>query len=444
MARIPQYTSRERLTTDSPNIRKDPTAEAQASVGGALEDIGGVMQNISDQILKVSTANATSKSNIEVLQSMAAIEDEVDKNPDLDHALDGIDEKLSSVRDKTSKNFVDPTAREEYLRQYELKAAEFNIKLKAKIMKKQVALARVNSLRDLELLKSNYINSATDKEKNAVASKIDQYIKSRVALNIFGAEEGNKLKKSTIKGGEEGIKDGKDLEAKRRKEIQLAREYAEGKRESELIDMYEDGKTPPEDLMRITKEDVENELVSPEVATALINSVKSPKTVGAKTDPEAYMRMVDMITDPDGDAKKTRAELLATNARGDLSVTDFKSLYKTKLAGNNFSLAKMYQTVLAEENKEKGINYFSVAVDVVKEFFTSMDSTYDIVKRVFKRANEENIPSEKIPDIAKEEINNQLQAENPKYTLEDLEFTATESGMTIEEVLKALRTKEGR
>jgi len=151
-----------------------------------------------------------------------------------------------------------------------------------------------------------------------------------------------------------------------------------------------------------------------------------------------------MITDPDGDAKKTRAELLATNARGDLSVTDFKSLYKTKLAGNNFSLAKMYQTVLAEENKEKGINYFSVAVDVVKEFFTSMDSTYDIVKRVFKRANEENIPSEKIPDIAKEEINNQLQAENPKYTLEDLEFTATESGMTIEEVLKALRTKEGR
>jgi len=409
MATIPQYTSKARLTTEAPSIKKDPTLEAQASLGGALSDIGEVMTDVSDKILKVSTANATSKSNIEALQSMAQIEDKVDKNPDLDHALDDVDSELSSLRDRTAKNFIDPQAREDYLRQYELKAAEFNIKLKAKVMKKQVALARVNSLRDLELLKSNYINSPTDKEKNAVASKIDQYIKSRVGLNIFGAEEGAKLKKSTIKGGEEGIEDNKDLEAKRRKEVQLAQEYAVNKRESELLSMAQDDKTPPGDLMRIVREDAENGLASPEFAQALMNSVKSPKTVNAKTDPVAYMEMVDMIALQE-DAKGTRKKLLELSAAGKLSVTDFKSLYKTKIAGNDLSLAEAYSQT--KDDKE-GINWFGVAVDVVKGFFTSMDSIYDITKRVVEKHKEENLPSEKLPDTTKQEVQKQIVKDYP-------------------------------
>lgn len=412
MATIPRYTSKERLITESPYIKKDPVLEAQAGIGGALADIGEVMADISQKILKVSTANATSKSNIDVLQSMAAIEDKVDKNPDLDHALDSVDDELSSIRDRTAKNFVDPTAREEYLRQYELKAAEFNIKLKAKVMKKQVALARVNSLRDLELLKSNYINAVTSKQKNAVAGKIDQYIKSRVDLNIFGAEEGAKLKKSTIKGGEEGIEDQKDLEAKRRKEIQLAQEYAVNKRESELLLMNEDGKTPPEDLMRITREDAENGLVGPEFAQALINSVKSPKTVDAKTDASSYMEIVDMLA-LQKDAKGIRKRLLELHAQGKLSVTDFKSLYKTKIAGNDMSLAEAYSQTL----DKKGKSLFATAVDMVKGMFLGYPETVaSITQKVVSRIEGENIPSEKISDIAKEEVQKQIIEDYPWVT----------------------------
>ncbi len=67
-----------------------------------------------------------------------------------------------------------------------------------------------------------------------------------------------------------------------------------------------------------------------------------------------------------------------------------------------------------------------------------------VLFNTFKRAKAENVQGEQVLNIAKEEIDKELKKINPKYTIEDVEYTAAETGMTIPQVLEALRAKEGR
>jgi len=67
-----------------------------------------------------------------------------------------------------------------------------------------------------------------------------------------------------------------------------------------------------------------------------------------------------------------------------------------------------------------------------------------VLFNTFKRAKAENVQGEQVLNIAKDEIDKELKKINPKYTIEDVEYTAAETGMTIPQVLEALRAKEGR
>jgi len=61
-----------------------------------------------------------------------------------------------------------------------------------------------------------------------------------------------------------------------------------------------------------------------------------------------------------------------------------------------------------------------------------------------KRAKAENVQGEQVLNIAKDEIEKEFKKINPKYTIENIGYTAAESGMTIPQLLEALRAKEGR
>lgn len=74
------------------------------------------------------------------------------------------------------------------------------------------------------------------------------------------------------------------------------------------------------------------------------------------------------------------------------------------------------------------------------------DALYFYIEKYdkFNKAKGEELTYEEADNIALTELNMQIQKENPKYSMEDLEFTASETGLSIQEIIKALRIKEGR
>jgi len=72
--------------------------------------------------------------------------------------------------------------------------------------------------------------------------------------------------------------------------------------------------------------------IDAKVGQSLINSLKSPKTVAAKTDFEVYGNIMDDIIDPKKTATQIKTTILTAHENGQLSDADFKSLlYVTKM-----------------------------------------------------------------------------------------------------------------
>ena len=171
MPTIPTYESKRQLTTETPFIKKSAELEAQAGIGGILKGAGELISDVSDKMLKISNANAESKSDIESTMDFSVYEDEVNKNPD---ALNDADNRINMTRNKVLKNFKDPIARKEYLRKFDLRAIKFKIDLKNNVAKKQIKELEIAGDRSAMLIaENNFTPSAKEDIENIYKKQVE-------------------------------------------------------------------------------------------------------------------------------------------------------------------------------------------------------------------------------------------------------------------------------
>ena len=150
MPSIPQYTSKERVTTE-PGISK---LNVNPGAGEALERSGEMLSILGEKMRKIGNANAECSADIAIKEWELVDSDKRSKEPDLNKALIDIeDAKRKSTNEIAKQNFSDPIGKQEFLRKQELLDAGYVIQQKASVYKKQAELGRVNLLTKANLRK---------------------------------------------------------------------------------------------------------------------------------------------------------------------------------------------------------------------------------------------------------------------------------------------------
>lgn len=148
MANIPQFVSKERVSSEAPAVMQ------RTEKVGVMADPSSVESNVGRQaaeqlfdlgqkMIKVENANDNSKAQIQYTQGMLAFEEEVKKDPAKFKEYDNYMQKLE---DAAAKNFRNADARETFKQDSGLKNVIFKNKLQADVFKQQVKLDQVNTV----------------------------------------------------------------------------------------------------------------------------------------------------------------------------------------------------------------------------------------------------------------------------------------------------------
>lgn len=334
MATIPRYTSREQLTKEAPtgymkpeqyDFGINPETAAKMSAGAAMQDVADIILEVEQKIKKIQNANAESKANILVAADFAAYTDDFNKNTDLDHAMDDIDSKIAQTREKAMKMFVDPAAREVYSRQFELETLGFKQKLKTELARRQVDLGRVNTLREIDLETSDYINAVTPEEKINSRVQMEAIMDKAISNQLFTNEQGRKELNKIINSADDTAKDVRALNKRREKELAFLQKQAMNAREDELVKMRINRQAPLEELIKMANRDMNEGRIDVKFAEAYINACKSPKTINAKTVDLDFANIISDINKGVKTSTKIRENMLNDVSDGYISEQDFSS-----------------------------------------------------------------------------------------------------------------------
>ena len=415
MPRIPTYTSKVTPTTEPPRVyikpakyaeEQSPELAAKTSWGASMEQAGKIVNVVAEKMLVIQNANANSEANILITKGMAEYEDEVNKRTDLNTAINDAPDRLDKLKKEGAKKFIDPRARAEWERNFDLSAIKYQNTLKANIDKRKVDLFRANTLREMDLESSNYINALTPQAKLASRQKISGIMDNAVQMRAFTNEQGLDEVNKVIKNADDSIKDLESLKKRKEKEIELAAKEAKNAREQELVEMRVNNKSSLNDLIIQARTDMNAGRIDAKFAEAYINSCTSPKPLNAKTDFDVYKDIMADIINPKKKATEIMTKILAANADGKLSDTDRDSLLFT---------GKLKQDpIFSKAVKEQKPGFLATAWNMITSIFKSNEDKATVMNNVIKRATSN---PEQLPTITKEEIDKEIIKKSPDVSL---------------------------
>ncbi len=325
---IPQYISKEKPTTEVGGVIQNAKASAQSGVGASLEQGGQVLAELGEKMRMIGNANAESDASIAVKQFQATDTTKRASLPIKD-ALTGIDDEVRKNREAVANSlFSDPFGKQEWIRKQELNDAAYIIDQKTGVYKRQVSERKVNTLRDLELEKSNYINAQTQEEKQISVSNMETIANNPANEDIYDAEARKKLVDDTVKEANADIKDVESLRRVKEKELKIATDKAINAREKELVNMKVKGVdnngalVTREDLIRLAR-DESGKTISPEFAQSFINANKSPKAINAKTLDKDFVKIMEDINKGTKSEETIRRNIENLRSSGALSDEDY-------------------------------------------------------------------------------------------------------------------------
>ncbi|HDY68811.1 MAG TPA: hypothetical protein ENH85_13600 [Candidatus Scalindua sp.] len=184
--------------------------------------------------------------------------------------------------------------------------------------------------------------------------------------------------------------------------------------------------------------------ISEKYAGVLDTILTSPKAVNARTDDATKDKLVTEyynLDEADLDKlRKFKIKVLGLHGAGLLSRPDAE-----------FFINKTIDPFTKQ--KEEGKGFLATAIETIKGWASTITKTAAIggptavitkmINKLMNRVNEKS-PEESIVKASKDIITEEERALYPGYNVEDLRFTATETGLTIDEVFKALKVKEGK
>jgi hypothetical protein len=184
------------------------------------------------------------------------------------------------------------------------------------------------------------------------------------------------------------------------------------------------------------------------------NSFETINKIGAK-DPELAEAMTKNLEkeykpeeDLNGEVKNKAFLDLAQNifkSKDSKTISDF--LVNTLSDNKNISRDRLGILVYAakqraEEVKQgNGKGFWDSAFNFIMQ--TNPITAPFVLFNTIKRAKDEGAQGKQILSIARDETDKEFKKVNPKYTIEDIEYTAAQTGMTVSQVLEALRSKGG-
>jgi hypothetical protein len=341
MARIPQYVSNNRASTEAPAVmqrdeRIGVMADPNLVDNSAATFANKQLAELGAKITAVENANDNSKAEIQTKTQMLSLEEQVNKDPT---AFEDYDNIMQKIGDSGAKQFRNPEAREEFKQKFGLENVIFKHKLQGIVYKKEVDLGRTNTLKEMDLESSNYINAQNDADKLASRQKIEEKMAGAIKVGLFTHEQGMKEVEDTIKSADTAIKDNKELAKRKEKELAWAKEAAVNAREDEFLEMKRSGvdkanvPVSSEELIKMARNEMKRGDITPKFTELYINALTSPKTLAPVTDHEVYKSIMDDIINPNKKASAIRNRIEEEFGNGKLSKADYKSLLYTKKLG---------------------------------------------------------------------------------------------------------------
>jgi hypothetical protein len=449
MARIPTYESRLEITTAPPGKRRQPIT-AQAEGLGAL---GRSIANVGEMIHRADQERQYSEASIRAAKALRQIEFDAVNDNNLDGFEKRYQERFQKARTEIINSIKDAEVKEKFQRAFELDLIYSQNRVKRNWIKKLTDRQRANLEQQIEEERKNYFIAATDSEKEKSITKIAALLKNNANLGIITQQEAVKgfqtiknnlttgqveydidlnpyIALAELKKGEYGkykdLDPAKRIDYIKRAETQvekanITRErniaIARNQEEAALINQYFQN---PDSVKFSTIYNKKMQgLISDEFATQMIKTLEASKTVKAKTDLATYLDLTTKLFSPDRDPNEIAMDIIIAHRQGKLSLSDAKNLIispKIPAAeGGKMSLAEEIAGTYIEERK----SYLKTAVEAIKTVFPFSEAAGWVVRRLIHKVNAENIPNEKIPQIAKEEIKSKIKQNNPEVSLLD-------------------------
>lgn len=338
---IPQYQSKERLTTEGPQVQYSVAEAVKFGAGSNLQtlskgvsDLGENVNDIQVRIKKIANANAESEADIQSKSDMFTIKDSIDKDPNAHKDIEGtnkyIDEQLTKSNQNAAKKFKDLFAREQYLKKVGMTNLIFKNEVSRDLQVRVVDEGRTNTLTKLDLDASDYINANTDEEKLEARKTMTETMSNGVSSMLFKQEEAHKILESKIKDSNETVKDNEKLKRRKEKELEYAEQAAKTENEKSFIKMKTSGVdklgTPisREEQIKMANSD---KTLDPQFKKLLINALTSPKAVKAKTKDADFSDMIAEVVNGVKSQEKIRNMILDITDKGYLSEEDEGNLY---------------------------------------------------------------------------------------------------------------------
>jgi len=191
MPRLPTYSSRGRLTTEQPEVTRTGAGDVAAAVTQAANTAFSV--GVQLNAIRNQTQTSRAMADFEYGIKQIALEAQQDTNPDNLHLH--ID-KIKGLKEDALKRVKDPVTRERVTFEMMHNGRLAEIQLGGLFHQKNIEVAKVATLRRLELLQQEYADPAADRKiRDAIQSKQTELLEEMVGTGVLSVLEAEQLRK---------------------------------------------------------------------------------------------------------------------------------------------------------------------------------------------------------------------------------------------------------
>lgn len=444
MPKIPQASSEVGIKVgnvpqmNTPEMGMGPINRSQQ----AQKEVINSIENAENVIIKIRDFRQQTEAQNYAFERLNEIKSRADEDTDFNSAP--YETEINKVGTEAAKTITGRLAKEDFMAgfQRQATAAKWGIKneFRAKELKSidasidyqaQQIINNYGGMNDAERMTNvaNYrralengvkvglYNKATAEAKYAVfqnkvvEGKVEYDILSNPSYALAELQQGKEGEYAALPDNKrvDFIKQAETRIEKLKNQEEEAIAIASNQRESELIDMKIAGTLTVPFVKKERELTIANGVgISASFADTMIRALESPKTVKAKTDFNTYESIMADIVNPKITATEKKVKILDAYADGKLSDEDRDSL---------LFVGKMGQDPIFKKSiEEQNPGFWGKVWQIITNHYPGKDKTKDRVNtmsNIIKKAKQENLTEDKIPQIINEETRKNRLAKYP-------------------------------
>ncbi len=465
---IPKFLSNKVITDVSPTQRVQREEFAgQAKVNQEIARAAGELAGLFE---KIALEIEVSKADAQMRRELKSLEVEAQTSPDMSPGT--YTNRIRQIREDASRHITTPRARGKFRLNSDNLSLMSEFKIKRTLHARQTVIRVESAKEDFTEMAGEYIDAyPSEKSQNVTIKNMNTAVDEMVMDRVLTPEGGKKWKKDVLNSWREAelafdIEDDPEMallelnkkgEGKYKHLTSTQRRVGLGaaesmKKKQDAIDEKERVEMHVENEVDLMQKYFKDELtldelkrVSDKEGVSLANTkimrdvLISPNTVKLKSRKELDKKEEELLKAyyslEENDLDKLmefRNKVMFEHSLGFVSKEDA-----------NFLIEKTVDPFTEQKAEKK--NFISNALQEISDWVEITDSPTIVAAKMLSRlvfkAENENLSGEQIEEATKEIIETELRAIDPNFTMANLEFTANEIGLSVEETLKLLQKK---